>query len=241
MPSFAIRKVEPSAVSGPELDHIGSVLTKAFTGGATSSVVANADIDEFSAGHDPGAPVTDPSHITALWVSTVRAGLLGGEVYVAETKDADKKIVGCAVWFGPGDALFDTPEQQQQALGPLTHANLQKWWGEEFLPQYYRFVDCALGAGVKHKSWHLQTLGVDPEYQRQGVATRLVNAIVEKARPSGTPLCLEVETELNLKIYSRMGFELMPRGKGGKDDCFDCYTGVNGKTFKMWVMERRSE
>ncbi|KAJ7862702.1 hypothetical protein B0H13DRAFT_1638543 [Mycena leptocephala] len=124
--------------------------------------------------------MTDTGHVTALWISTVVAGPLGGEVYVAETNDAVKKIIGCAVWFGPGNTLYDTPEQQQHALGPLMatfNANLQKWWGEVFLPKY---GNSALGTGVKHNSWHLQTLGVDPEYQQQGAATLLVNAIVEK-------------------------------------------------------------
>ncbi|KAJ6602776.1 hypothetical protein DFH09DRAFT_828534, partial [Mycena vulgaris] len=128
--------------------------------------------------------------------STVVAGLLGGEVYVAETNDAAKKIIGCAVWFGPGHTLYDTYEQQQHALGPLMasfDANLQKWWSEVFLPKYDTFVDSALGADVKHNSSHLQTLGVDPEYRQKGAATLLVNAVVEKASAIGAKMCVEVE------------------------------------------------
>ncbi|KAJ6609541.1 hypothetical protein B0H10DRAFT_2438495 [Mycena sp. CBHHK59/15] len=249
MPAFIVRKIDPSTAlsasdlgSVPEFPHIESVLTKAFTEGASSSVV-----DHFTAvvtGHDPHVPVKDTSHITALWISTVVAGLLGGEVYVAETNDADKNIIGCAVWFGPGHTLYDTPEQQQQALGPLMasfDANLQKWWGEVFLPKYGTFVDSALRAGVKHNSWHLQTLGVDPEYRQQGAATLLVNVIVEKASLTGALLCAEVDTELHLEIFSRIGFEMMPKGKGGKDVCCESYIGVDGNTFKMWVMARGSK
>ncbi|KAJ7808488.1 hypothetical protein B0H13DRAFT_2385837 [Mycena leptocephala] len=199
-------------------------------------------------GHDIHTPMTDNGHVTALWISTVVAGLLGGEVYVAETNDAVKKIIGCAVWFGPGNTLYDTPEQQQHALGPLMatfNANLQKWWGEVFLPKYGAFVNSALvnsalGTGVKHNSWHLQTLGVDPEYQQQGAATLLVNAIVEKARRTGARLCAEVDTDLRLEVFSKIGFEMMPKGNGGKDDCCETYTGVDGSTFKMWVMARGS-
>ncbi|KAJ7809932.1 hypothetical protein B0H13DRAFT_2384885 [Mycena leptocephala] len=138
------------------------------------------------AGHDPHTPMTDTGHVTVLWISMVVAGRLGAAV-VTETKDAVKKIIGC-VWFGPGNTLYDTPEQQQHALGPLMatfNANLQKWWGEVFLPKHGTFVDSPSGTGVKHNSWHLQTLGVDPEYQQQGAATLLANAIVEKARRTG--------------------------------------------------------
>jgi ribosomal protein S18 acetylase RimI-like enzyme len=63
-------------------------------------------------------------------------------------------------------------------------------------------VNSALGAGTKHSSWHLQTLGVDPAYQRKGVATLLVNTIVEKARLSGEKLCVELENEVNVSRYS---------------------------------------
>ncbi|KAJ7107817.1 hypothetical protein C8R44DRAFT_804263 [Mycena epipterygia] len=241
MPSFVVRKIDPSTAlsasdpgSVPEFHDIESVLTKAFTEDHFTAVVT---------GHDPHAPVTDTSHITALWVSTVVAGLLGGEVYVAETDDAAKKIIGCAVWFGPGHTLYDTQEQQQYALGPLMaslDANVQKWWGEVFLPKYGTFVDSALGAGVKHNSWHLQTLGVDPEYRQKGAATLLVNAIVKKASPTGAMMCAEVDTDLHLEIFSKIGFEMMPKGKGGKDDCCETYTGVDGNTFQMWVMARGS-
>jgi hypothetical protein len=43
--------------------------------------------------------------IGPFWKSTVIAGLLAGEVYVVETLDT-QKIVGCAVWFGPGHTMY---------------------------------------------------------------------------------------------------------------------------------------
>lgn len=46
-----------------------------------------------------------PDVIAALKRAQLLSGLDGGEVWVAEDK---KEIVGCAVWFGPGRAMFDT-------------------------------------------------------------------------------------------------------------------------------------
>ncbi|KAJ7844066.1 hypothetical protein B0H13DRAFT_1909110 [Mycena leptocephala] len=43
-----------------------------------------------------------------------------------------------------------------------------------------------------------------------------------------------------LEVFSKIGFEMMPKGNGGKDDCCETYTGVDGSTFKMWVMARGS-
>ncbi|KAJ7769566.1 hypothetical protein DFH07DRAFT_683793, partial [Mycena maculata] len=128
--------------------------------------------------------------------STVVAGLLGGEVYVAETVEPDNrsKIIGCAVWFGPGHSLYDIEVQQIFSLGPLMASfdeKLQNWWHTDFLPKYDAFVTAVLGEGTKHNSWHLQTLGVDPEYQRKGAARLLVNAIVEKAKGTAARLCVE--------------------------------------------------
>ena len=54
-----------------------------------TNVVTNGDVEFFGDFHR----------------STVVAGLLGGEVYVAE--NASQDIVGVAVWFGPGREMFD--------------------------------------------------------------------------------------------------------------------------------------
>ncbi|KAJ7123610.1 hypothetical protein C8R44DRAFT_539186, partial [Mycena epipterygia] len=94
----------------------------------------------------------DTSHIGLFWRTTVVAGLLGGEVYVAETVDT-QKIIGCAVWFGPGHTMYDTEDQQKYSLLPLMTSfdgELQNWW------------HAAVSDGTKHNSWHLQTLAVDP-------------------------------------------------------------------------------
>jgi hypothetical protein len=110
----------------------------------------NAFSDLFTAivtGHDPKAE--DMSYIGPFWVSTVVAGLLGGEVWVAETEDTEKKIIGCAVWFGPGHTMYDScvlssnlscvpwlnrttsEDQQKHVLGPLMTGftdELKHWW-----------------------------------------------------------------------------------------------------------------
>lgn len=56
--------------------------------------------------HDLNEP--DRSYVGPFVMSTVVAGLLDGEIYVAETNDAQKKIVGCAVWFAPGHTMWAT-------------------------------------------------------------------------------------------------------------------------------------
>ncbi|KAJ7264199.1 hypothetical protein C8J57DRAFT_1332048 [Mycena rebaudengoi] len=239
MSNFLVRKLDPSTArvasdpgSVPELSDIEAVLAKAFKTDVFVAIVT---------GHDPNG--TDTGYVGPFCITTVVCGLLGGEVYVAETNDAARKIVGCAVWFGPGRSMYDSADQQQQVLGPLMATfdeKLQSWWQTEFLPRYDSFVSAALGEGTKHNSWHLQTLGVDPEYQRKGAAALLINTMIAKAAHSRDKLCLETGTDVNLEIYSRLGFEIMPKGKGGKEDCVETFTGVDGNTFPMWAMARNS-
>jgi len=220
-------------VSTPEIGEVESVLSRAFTGDLLTAVVT---------GHDPKDP--DISHIGPFWTSTIVAGLLGGEVYVAETVEAPHKIVGCAVWFGPGHTMYDTEDQQKYSLGPLMasfNEELQTWWHSAFLPKYDTFVTSVLGEGTKHNSWHLQTLAVDPAYQRKGAARLLVNTIVDKAKAAASggtqALCVECSTEPNIEVYTKLGFHLVPKDKGGIiEDCKVTYTGVKGDIVPMWVL-----
>ncbi|KAJ7260304.1 hypothetical protein B0H12DRAFT_1048525 [Mycena haematopus] len=229
--SYRVRQLTPANPpysEGPEMDAIQDVLSKAFQSDFFTAVIT---------GHDPTG--TDTSHVGPFWKSTVIAGLLGGEVYVAET--IDEKIIGCAVWFGPGRTMYDTEDQQKLSLGPLMasfNEELQNWWHVEFLPKYDSVVASALGGDdVKRNSWHLQTLGVDPEYHRQHVAKLLIEAVAEKAQVTQSSLCVECETETNVEVYTRLGFEIMPKG-GDKNASKAIFTGVKGDNFPMWVMAR---
>ncbi|KAJ7123580.1 acyl-CoA N-acyltransferase [Mycena epipterygia] len=221
--STALLASDPGSV--PEMNDIESVLSRAFAG------------DLPKAGQNPTE--TQTIHSNAFRRSTVIAGLLDGEIYVAETSDADRKIVGCAVWFGPGHSLFDSEDQQKYAVGPLMATldeKLRNWW-LTFEPQFNTFLTSALGGGTKN-AWHLQTLAVDPQYQRKGIASLLMNTVIEKARLTGTRLCLETQNEANIPIYERLGFDLMPKAKGGRDESKGTFTAADGGSLSMWVMAR---
>ncbi|KAJ7718936.1 hypothetical protein B0H16DRAFT_1608136 [Mycena metata] len=91
------------------------------------------------------------------------------------------------------------------------------------LPKYDTFLASTLGEGIKHASWHLQTLAVDPEYQRKGAGRLLVNIIADEAAPTKTALCVECTTETN-------------KDNSGPDSGKATYTGVKGHSVPMWVL-----
>ncbi|TFK95732.1 hypothetical protein BDV98DRAFT_577328 [Pterulicium gracile] len=174
-----------------------------------------------------------PDVIAALKRAQLLSGLDGGEVWVAEDK---KEIVGCAVWFGPGRAMFDTDEQKKDLLGPVFaryDEDIRKWWPEYFLPRYGALTLSSFGtvpnpspkaadksdAQIPYKlaAWHLQTVGVLPTQRKKGILALLVDALKKKVTTpgpdEGIPLCLEAISEANSVVYARLGF--IEKGDGG--------------------------
>lgn len=68
----------------------------------------------------------------------------------------------------------------------------------QFLPKYVKFIAAAVGEAGELHSWRLQTLAVDPDYQRKGVGTLLVNTIAPKAALTKTPLCVDCSEVTNV-------------------------------------------
>lgn len=58
--------------------------------------------------------------------------------------------------------------------------------------------------------WFLHVLGVDPDYQRQGLGRILVNAGMEFAEKEGCPTYLEATKE-GMRLYSQLGWEVISR------------------------------
>ncbi len=60
----------------------------------------------------------------------------------------------------------------------------------------------------KEPMYHLWFGGVDPKYQHQGIGTKLLNDLIQKAVSSGRSIFLETSTIENLPLYQRCGFEI---------------------------------
>lgn len=141
------------------------------------------------------------SHITAALVDP------GGELYVAKTGN---EVVGVATWHGPGSGYLSTAEQRaagwDQMFAKLDQAQ-QEWWGY-FLPLYDEYTTGALGEGTKLASFHLQVLGVHPDYQRQGIGSSLVKTGEDKAKAQGVCSCIETILDVAVPFYRACGYEI---------------------------------
>jgi ribosomal protein S18 acetylase RimI-like enzyme len=56
---------------------------------------------------------------------------------------------------------------------------------------------------------YLQVIGVAPTFQGQGFGGTLLRALIERSEGAGMPLYLETETEDNVRMYERFGFQVV--------------------------------
>jgi predicted acetyltransferase len=81
-------------------------------------------------------------------------------------------------------------EESGRLLGSATVIPMEMWW-----------------AGTKWPTGGLASVAVAPEARRQGAATRLCDAAVERLRERGVPLCLLYPFEVD--FYSTLGWSLV--------------------------------
>ena len=61
--------------------------------------------------------------------------------------------------------------------------------------------------------WYLQTLGVEPTHQGKGYGSLLMEYMLGKIdNTNPLPVFLETSTEINVKFYTRFGFEVVREG-----------------------------
>jgi GNAT superfamily N-acetyltransferase len=58
----------------------------------------------------------------------------------------------------------------------------------------------------RQKYWYLYTIGVLPEAQGKGLASKLMNPVIEVCKSLKTPLFLETANTQNVEIYRKKGF-----------------------------------
>ncbi|KAJ6451306.1 hypothetical protein C8R45DRAFT_1223881 [Mycena sanguinolenta] len=205
----------PGGLDTAEVREIVDVFVRAFIADPYTAILS---------GRKTNAP--DFMSVLKLKCRTcVFAALVGGDVFIAETTDTAAKIVGCAVWYGPGREVYDMTEQRLVVTSDM-----------DYECRYKACFDAALGEGTELNSWTLETIGVDPKYHRMGVASLLVEAGIEKARLTNTPLCVECTTKpTTAAILQKSWIKPMPIHKGS-DECQQEFISMKGEKFSLWIL-----
>ena len=133
---------------------------------------------------------------TLLFDCMMRASIIHESIYT--TDDG----VCTAVW-APPEAWSFSEDQMRTLAEPFTEAA-----GD--------LVERALGVLAEmsevHPSephWYLEGLGTHPDWQRRGLASAVLDPVLEQCDADRLPAYLETQRETNVPFYRRHGFEVI--------------------------------
>jgi len=129
-----------------------------------------------------------------------------GEVYASS-----QKLEGVAAWLPPGKAFFGGWQIIRSVPLPVLFRFARQ--GASRLRAYGRYIDNVHRKLVPYPHWYLQIIGVDPAYQGQRFSSRLLKPVLERIDREGMPCYLETNTDKNVTIYRRFGFEVVSEDK----------------------------
>jgi ribosomal protein S18 acetylase RimI-like enzyme len=156
--------------------------------------------DPFFAFLSPGAVLR--ARGLALYFRTTTRHL--GPTARVLTARREGQIVGVAGWVAPGGYPYPVREQLFQALGTLRALAPRP----PALVDGARYLQAIERAHPKEPHWYLQLLACDPEHQRSGVGSALLDGTLAQCDREGISAYLETQKEDNLAYYRRFGFEV---------------------------------
>ena len=72
-----------------------------------------------------------------------------------------------------------------------------------------RYIDSVHARLAPFRHWFLQAIGVDPEFQGQGHAGRLMRPMLARIDEEHLPCYLETLEEQNVRVYEHFGFKVI--------------------------------
>lgn len=114
------------------------------------------------------------------------------------------RVLGVAAWMAPGRWHPSTGRILRQVPSLLQALVLSP-----VSARMVRVANAAQRAHPAEEHWYLQTLGVEPSRQGEGIGRLLMEPILEQADAEGRPCYLETSTLPNVAWYRRAGFDVV--------------------------------
>jgi ribosomal protein S18 acetylase RimI-like enzyme len=144
--------------------------------------------------------------LRTFFTATVRDALAFGTVDAAV--DDDGRLLGVAVWLPPGAFPWSTGRKLRSTPAMLKVARVA--------PGAFRgFMRLGANSERHHprdRHWNLETMGIAPAAQGQGVGSQLIRPGLSRADGQRLPCYLTTAREANLGFYRRFGFEVEAEG-----------------------------
>jgi ribosomal protein S18 acetylase RimI-like enzyme len=137
-----------------------------------------------------------------------------------------------ACWLRPGHTV---PSRRRFFLLSLTRWRLWRALLRLGRPGLQRLMVLTTYAEEQHHyaapspHWYLWAFGVDPEYQRQGIGSRLLKLGLDRADADHLPCYAETNNVLNLMFCQKHDFKMVSRGQPA------------GHELTFWMMRRNAQ
>lgn len=132
----------------------------------------------------------------------LRYVILYGQAYASSLN-----FEGVALWLPSAYAKM-TPELMVKAEAEELECQL----GDDFIARLRLlndFVDAKHESHISSAHWYLAYIGIDPDFQGAGFASKLIKPMLEKFTASHLACYLETNTTKNVGLYEHYGFVLL--------------------------------
>ncbi len=120
-----------------------------------------------------------------------------GEVYVAGVGGA------ASLWTPPDGVTMSTSEQDRRWID-----RVEPDAGPGEMDRLDRFDDAVASMTPAEPHWYLGVLATDPSQRHRGLASAVLQPVLERATRDDVPVFLETAAD-NLPFYARFGFEAL--------------------------------
>ena len=142
---------------------------------------------------------SNPTYFSAF----VKYGHLAGEVWTTEGT-----LDGVAVWIPP-DTGVDTRPDLEDRSGISALPSTVGVVAVDRKREVFDHLDRLHERDAEDPHWYLMFIGVEPNRQRQGVGSALLQPALSRADAEGMPSYLETFQPTNVPFYLKHGFEIV--------------------------------
>ena len=132
----------------------------------------------------------------------LRYNLLYGRVLVTSPQ-----LEGLAVWVHSDN--LETSFWGRLVSGAIWPAIRMGFKAGKRMDELDKYVNRKHREFVSAKHWYLLLLGVDPQYQGKGNASKLLNGMLKLIDGEGLPSFLETQGSKNVSMYQHFGFNVV--------------------------------
>ncbi|MFC1957417.1 GNAT family N-acetyltransferase [Chloroflexota bacterium] len=124
-----------------------------------------------------------------------------------EVQGTSQDLEGIAIWL-PSDNYPITPWRLLRSV-PLTDILGFGRYGGSRMRGLGQHIDAVHNRLVPSRHWFLQAIGVDPQFQGRGYASKLLRPMLSRIDEEGLPCYLETLEEQNVRLYDHFGFKVI--------------------------------